>query len=599
MATKVLLLLPVVYVVLWVGETKTVSVSTKIGVINGQVEDVTFLDKSATIHTFLGIPFAEPPIGNLRFKKPLPKTPLKDPLNAFKHNNACLPGIKGLLESKRLKYDEDCLYLNIYAPELNEEEKPLAVMVWIYGGGFILGFSDMYLGHHLATHGRVIVVTLNYRLSVWGFLSTGDEHAPGNYGLWDQHLGIKWVHDNIAAFGGDPNRVTIFGESAGSASVFHQTLYPGNKGLFQRAIGQSGSVGNFWGLNEKNKENANKIGNLANCKTDGSESLVNCLRQVPVEELSDFVCNFKYGLLTYPFSFLPTHDGDFVKTDPKRVFDKDNDMPSEVADFFSSLDVMTGVTSGEGSIGITPFVTGITDAENFTTNKTFFVETLVPSTIGKVFGETVPKVAEHIVISEYTNWENPDDENNIREEFISMFGDVSFTKDLYVTLNAHSKLSTHQHTYMYLFEIVPEYSGFLQPPSWFKKFIHAGDLPFVFGFVNSDQLEDEFHAKPVKWEIQLSADVMTIWSNFAKTGNPNFPSDLGLDWIPYTRKHQHYLQISRDMTSANVKQRWNTRRANFLENILPRIVKAAQCNEQKYSENLNQETCDKDNSCSP
>jgi hypothetical protein len=93
-------------------------------------------------------------------------------------------------------------------------------------------------------------------------------------------------------------------------------------------------------------------------------------------------------------------------------------------------------------------------------------------------------------------------------------------------------------------------------------------------------------------------DVTALYKYFCSFRNPNLPSDLGLDWIPYTRKHQHYLQISRDMTSANVKQRWNTRRVNFWENILPRIIKAAQCHEPK-NENLNQETCNKDNSCSP
>jgi len=109
-------------------------------------------------------------------------------------------------------------------------------MVWLHGGGFVCGSSDMYDGAYLAAHGQVVVVTVNYRLSVFGFLSTEDASSTGNNGLWDQHLAIKWVHDNAVAFGGDPSRVTLFGESAGGANVMFQALYVGNKGLVHRVI---------------------------------------------------------------------------------------------------------------------------------------------------------------------------------------------------------------------------------------------------------------------------------------------------------------------------------------------------------------------------
>ncbi|XP_045195524.2 acetylcholinesterase-like, partial [Mercenaria mercenaria] len=548
------------------------------------------------IHKFLGIPYAEPPIGKLRFQKPVPRSPLDEPLDAFNHSNVCLQML-GLFDSKRLTYDEDCLYLNIYAPERKSEDELLPVMVWIYGGGFTLGFSDMYIGDHLATHGNVIVVTLNYRLSVWGFLTTGDKSAPGNYGLWDQHMAIKWVHDNIAAFGGDTEKVTIFGESAGSASVMYQALYPGNKGLFHRVIGQSGSVGNFWGTNEKNSEHAKHLGALAECETENSEALVSCLREVSADLLVEFVSNATYELISFPFPFLPTVDGKFVTTDPKHIFDK-SDLPTEVKEIFSSLDIMSGVNSGEGSIGLSPFA-GVADAEEFSPNKTYFEETLVPLMIKICLGENVPRIATDAVIGEYTNLDNPDDYNNVKEEYVSMWGDVSFNGDLYKTLNKHSNVSTSQHTYMYVFDVNPEFNGFLVPASWFKKLGHAGDLPFVFGFKNPDQLEEMFHVSPSRWEERLSADIMTLWTNFAKTGNPNSPEDLGLDWVPYTRKHQHYLQISRDMTLLNVKQRWNTRRANFWTNLLPNIIKSAACKAQKYSDHLNRGTCAKDQNCSP
>ncbi|XP_053380023.1 cholinesterase 1-like isoform X2 [Mercenaria mercenaria] len=598
MDVKTLCLLPVLSIVIGMSEQfETVSVDTNIGIINGLVEDVTFLGKSFRIHKFLGIPYAEPPIGKLRFQNPVPKSPLEEPLDAFKHNNVCLQML-GLFDSKRLTYDEDCLYLNIYAPERKPEDELLPVMVWIYGGGFTFGFADMYIGDHLATHGNVIVVTLNYRLSVWGFLATGDKNAPGNYGLWDQHMAIKWVHDNIAAFGGDTEKVTLFGESAGSASVMHQALYPGNKGLFQRVIGQSGSVGNFWGNNEKYSENAKHLGALAECETEDSEALVSCLREVSTDQLVEFVTNATYGLISCPFPFLPTVDGRFVSTDPKHIFDKNTDIPSEIADFFSSLDIMSGVNSGEGSLGLSPF-TGVINAEEFSPNRTFFEEILVPLMIKVCIRENIPRIAIDGVIQEYTNWENPDDGDRVKDEFVSMWGDVSFTRDLYKTLDTHSNVSTNQRTYMYMFDFEPEHKSSFRPASWFKKLGHGQDLPFTFGFKNPEELEEMFHASPRRWEERLSADIMTLWTNFAKTGNPNSPEDLGLDWIPYTLKHQHYLQISRDMTSSNVKQRWNTRRANFWANLLPQMIKSARCEESKYDERQNQGTCPKDQNCSP
>jgi cholinesterase/neuroligin len=151
-------------------------------------------------------------------------------------------------------YSEDCLYLNIYAPKKPEQGEKLAVMVWFHGGGFIVGSADIYPADHLAVYGDVVVVTVNYRLTVFGFLSTGDEHAPGNYGLWDQRMALDWVNKNIEGFGGDPARVTIFGESAGAASVIYQGLYPDNRGLFQRVVAQSGSAGSWWASNDHYKE---------------------------------------------------------------------------------------------------------------------------------------------------------------------------------------------------------------------------------------------------------------------------------------------------------------------------------------------------------
>ncbi|XP_050390186.2 bile salt-activated lipase-like [Patella vulgata] len=161
-----------------------ITVLTNVGNITGSVEDVNVGPNVVKVSTYLGIPFAEPPVGNLRFTKPQPK-------------------------------------------------------IWIHGGSFSVGSGRATTSSILAAYGEVIVVSVNYRLGVFGFLTSGNSAAGGNYGLWDQHLAIKWVKNNIEGFGGDATRITIFGESAGSVSVMLQALYPGNENMFQRVIAES------------------------------------------------------------------------------------------------------------------------------------------------------------------------------------------------------------------------------------------------------------------------------------------------------------------------------------------------------------------------
>ena len=144
---------------------------------------------------------------------------------------------------------EDCLYLNILVPgDTISVSNRKAVLVWIYGGSFQVGSQDIYTSPTFAGLSDVILVTLNYRVSVYRFLRTGEHHMTGNQGLNDRHMAIKWVHDHIENFGEDPNRVTIFGEWAGGASVVYQALYEGNQGMFKHVIAQSGSANSEWAL---------------------------------------------------------------------------------------------------------------------------------------------------------------------------------------------------------------------------------------------------------------------------------------------------------------------------------------------------------------
>ncbi|ESO83465.1 hypothetical protein LOTGIDRAFT_133444, partial [Lottia gigantea] len=159
----------------------------------------------------------------------------------------------------------DCLRLNVYVPRTMNPKTPRAVMVFIHGGEYLYGQGMRYDGSLLAVHGHVVVVTINYRIGAYGFLSTNDSVLPGNLGLWDQLLALKWVKDNIAAFGGDSNRITVFGSGAGAYSIGMQLLYENNTGLFQRAILQSGVAFSPLGLVHYPLEFAKKFAVALDC----------------------------------------------------------------------------------------------------------------------------------------------------------------------------------------------------------------------------------------------------------------------------------------------------------------------------------------------
>ncbi|XP_045169237.2 cholinesterase 1-like [Mercenaria mercenaria] len=571
----ILVILSVAVGKLFAQETK--AVTTTIGVVKGKTEIVSSFEKTGKLHKFLGIPFAEPPVGELRFKKPVPKTPLSAPLDAFTHNNACMQDLK----RPNISYSEDCLYLNIYAPERENENDKLPVMIWIYGGGFHYGDSNMYSGDYLSIHGDVIVVTLNYRVSIFGFLSTGDISSPGNYGLWDQRLAIEWVNDNIAAFGGDVEKITIFGESAGSSSVIYQGLYTGNRGLFQRIIAQSGSIMAWWASTDKGLRYANTVGSIANCEMETTDDLVSCLRNLPADKLLDIIMNAPVDDDFAYYPFRPTFDNDFIKYDPKKVFDSTNSLSRDVVQFFADFDLLTGVNIIEGVGGLSPMF-GVQDLMNFAPNRTDFENRLVPILIKEKYGEGVPSVLSKIVSVEYTNWTDPNNFYNVRDEYLRMHGDAYFNADMYKTVDTHVDQASAKTTYIYMLDTEPETRiGYYIP--WIKKAMHGDELPIVFGYRIT---YGEPFPTPKEWEIKLSTQVMTLWANFAKSGNPNVPDVLGINWSPYTALDQHYLHITRNMTSENVRQRWNIGAANFWLDIVPPIAQLTSC-ETDYHGGIN------------
>jgi para-nitrobenzyl esterase len=258
-------------------------VTTSKGVLSGAI------DPKTGVYLFKGIPFAAPPVGNLRWKPPQPVQPWEGIRTADKFGPRAMQlPIFGDMNFRSDRMSEDCLYLNVWTPEPSSQAK-LPVLVYFYGGGFLAGDGSepRYDGAQMARKG-IVALTVNYRLNIFGFFAHPElsaespQHCSGNYGFLDQATALQWVHDNIFAFGGDPDRVTIAGESAGSVSVCAQMISPLSKGLIAGAIGASGSL--LGTLPLIPQEKAEQIGQLLAQKFGARSSLAE-LRAIPAKKL--------------------------------------------------------------------------------------------------------------------------------------------------------------------------------------------------------------------------------------------------------------------------------------------------------------------------
>ena len=300
----------------------SVIVSTKYGSIEGLMASYPNVPAPyKSVSKFLGVPFAAPPIGQLRFKAPQPPNEWKPKVRqAKKHGNVCLQPRTFEWIFKQFDpgftYNEDCLYLDVYTPNVSLS---LPVLVYIHGGGYDKGAAITSPSDTLALQG-VAVVVIQYRLGLFGFLTTGDSAAPGNFGMLDQVEALKWVKDNIANFGGNPDKMTIFGESAGGSSVNLHLMSPLSKGLFHQAIAESGVdlspfaiQPTFFGLRYA-KELAQNLG----CPTGDHDAMVTCIRGKESTDVQQASASTKYRFVDY-LRWAPVVDKNFLHDKPQNL----------------------------------------------------------------------------------------------------------------------------------------------------------------------------------------------------------------------------------------------------------------------------------------
>ncbi|XP_053557375.1 pyrethroid hydrolase Ces2e [Bombina bombina] len=516
----------------------------KYGQLQGRRINVKGTDQA--VHAFLGIPFAKPPTGPLRFAPPLPPEPWESIRDATQHPPICLQNSEEMEKmidfsqsSLRIPpVSEDCLYLNVFTPAHRENNVKLPVMVSIHGGGLIIGGAFLNSGSAICAHENVVIVSIQYRLGLLGFFSSGDEQARGNFGFLDQVAALQWVQENIENFGGDPQSVTIFGESAGGVSVAALVLSPLSKGLFHRAISESG-VALMPGLVSIKADDMNFIKNIvANISGCDSAEVLDCLKRKSQEEILAITKSIEMG--TIPACV----DGVFFPKSPEQIL-----IHKEI----NRVPFIIGVNNHEFG-WIIPQAMNITElADGMTIDS-------VESLLHKLSLLDISSESISTIMSEYFG--DTDDPQEIRNRFLDLGGDVMFVVPAIKTAKYHR--DSGLTVYFYEYQHSPLCFKDFRPP--FVKADHGDELFSVLGlpFLIEDTI---FNISASDEEKTLSKIVMKYWANFARNGDPN---GYGLEEWPVYDQDEAYLEIDLKQKSA---KKLIEKRVKFWTLTLPELTK--------------------------
>ncbi|KRY51457.1 Neuroligin-1, partial [Trichinella britovi] len=448
---------------------------------------------TVTVFTFLGIPYAQKPVGTLR-------------------------------EPTEHRVDEDCLYLNIFTPQISRSvSTKYPVIVFFHGGGFQVGTSSDWPGHILASKG-LVVVTANYRLGPFGFISLGDKHT-GNYGLMDQNLVLKWVQNYIFAFNGNQDQVTIVGHGSGAVSAGLHMLSYGSEGLFHSVAAMSGSELSYHQVITNTMlayNNTVKLGRQVGCTQQVGADIWDCLLTRSPNDIIEGVQNMLVEFNRY--AFLPVIDGNFLRESPEILLKR--------KEVLSPVPYLTGVNRNDGIevllserdlARIMDFVL----KKNFTTNR-----------------EAALQAIKHL----YTFWPDLQNNDKTREEFIHV---CEFASDAYYVAPVSKSAQLHSESGSIVYMYVNNYNFSTGAPNGERFFpawmgvCHDCDLYLLFGF---PWMPKEFlpqNLRSVLWtdtDKNVSDTFMSMWKQFARRNNPNLLREN--IWINYGPRDRYYLNIN-------------------------------------------------------
>ncbi|XP_077524779.1 acetylcholinesterase-1-like [Amblyomma americanum] len=528
------------------GESERPRVRTKYGLVEGIRQNA----GSEKVDSFLGIPYATPPVGELRFEKPLPAKPWKGAFNATIRPTPCMQSDFPLYEDIVLDYthsSEDCLYYNVWRPtrscpnDTDTCDAKLPVMVFIHGGGFQFGDSSLFVYDlsNLAVSTNIITVSFNYRLNFFGFLTTETADLPGNMGMWDQVLFLQWVKENIAYFGGDPDEVTVAGHSAGGVSAGMLAASPVTRGLFKRIIVQSGTpltllAGSTYYSPDKFYDVSHALGchNGEQKKRDlDLPKTIKCLKKLNARKIIRTLLRLKLAERV----FSPLEGDDFFPYDPLAL------------DTWKNLhvkEVFAGSNLNEGT-GFLHYVLKFHHdlLDNLKVDYRATITALL-----SLFADVPLVTGKKMTKAYFGGYEVKHSDQKVLELLSEMLGDIVFKcpTHLFAELAALQGV----RTYRYLFAYRPSYSIF---PKWFGV-VHAEELPFALGSlifstdpsrasVATESLPRGFLGRSYTTnETAFMRQLMETWGSFVRRGKPSIPLTDD-QWPRYSTSRQDIVQL--------------------------------------------------------
>nr|XP_024219764.1 esterase FE4 [Halyomorpha halys] len=467
---------------------------------------------------FTGIPFAKPPVGDLRFQPPQEPDQWQGIRNSTAERPTCLQ-FDSFTRSPKVVGVEDCLYLSVFTHKITGSRP---VMVHIHGGGFVAGAGLNVDQMKFLMDQNVVIVDIQYRVGIMGFLSFQDAELPGNMGLKDQTMALRWVKKNIAKFGGNPGKVTIFGESAGGASVYYHTISPLSKGLFHRAISESGTTYNPWALvpPELAISHAKRLAEMMSCPTNSTKEAVECLRNQNGEKLVSQLTNFRVWEVNPLLAIQPVME----PPSPEAFLSG-----PESSWVHSRVPLLIGMTSGEGLLMTSFFIQYNMDFSWFNDN----FKSVAPISMLYNASTTDPdKVTEKV--RQFYFGDRPISMN----EWVNLTN--AYTDSLF-GVGAMEGADKHRgNVYFYYFAYMGNFTTWTTNTTLAFATPHAGEVVYLWwaGYLKGQ-------------DLALSYDLIKIWTHFADTGVATVPNQKAT-WKKWKPKRHDYMHITNSGFKAEV-----------------------------------------------
>ncbi|XP_055885926.1 carboxylesterase 4A-like [Biomphalaria glabrata] len=531
---------------------------TSYGTVRGFVDVIKGRQK---VEKYLGVPYAKPPVENLRFEAPEPPDTWAGVRTAYELSPACPQPRLGVdyiqLHVPDFNHtSEDCLYLNIYVPrasrhsqrhaDVQHHRPQYAVLVFIHGGSYQNGMGAMMDGSHLATR-EIIVITFNYRLGPLGFLETNDKSFPGNYGLLDQLEALRWIQKNIHNFGGDPDRVTIDGHSAGGCSVGLLMLMPMAKGLFSRVIQQSGSPFADWAVTRQpiTPNFYFKIFTTAvGCYGNGTAEVKTCLKELPSDVIERVILEQPEHPVSLVPPFRPVVDGAVLPDTPEKL---------AATGEINGDEILTGTTTDEGLMAAVPLL------NNYGVGR-HGLQRLQAVISG--FSVDLPAVRSLLdnVMEQYYQWPYEFEDEEIKKGFAEIVGDYFISAPTQQTADLLS--SRNVTVYFYNFD-------YLSQQDRSDGVYHGVELFYLSGYPLTGH--DNFRYNDV--DKTMAIKLMQLWVNYVQHGLPSLEPLEEFHMSPYTISTPSFTRMTlvNDDATLLLETSFKQSKMAFWNNFVPNL----------------------------